>query len=292
MKSPMLAASTDGKGLKLPMLASPKLDGVRALVIGGVVVSRKFKPIPNKHVQRLFGHAKFNGLDGELIAGDPCDPECYRATVSSVMSEGGEPDVTFHVFDDVSCADSSFQHRLDKVFERSKAKGLQCVTHRAVHTEDQLLSFEAECLARGYEGVMLRQALGPYKEGRSTLKEGWLLKLKRFEDSEAVILGMQEMMHNANEKAVGTGGQLERGHKKAGMQGMGVLGAFHVRDCKSGVEFDIGSGFTKAERELFWGDALSTHLHGKIIKYQFFPMGSKDKPRFPTFKGFRDPIDM
>lgn len=31
---------------------------------------------------------------------------------------------------------------------------------------------------------------------------------------------------------------------------------------------------------------------GLIAKYQFFPVGIKDKLRFPTFQGFRDPIDM
>ena len=62
---PMLAAPSDGNDLKYPIMVSPKLDGVRAIIIDGVVMSRSLKPIPNKYVQSLFGLEKFNGFDGE-----------------------------------------------------------------------------------------------------------------------------------------------------------------------------------------------------------------------------------
>lgn len=296
MKSPMLAASTDGKGLKFPLLASPKLDGVRALVLDGKVVSRKFKLIPNLHIlhiQHILGHARYNGLDGELIAGDPTDPEAFRRTMKAVMTVEGTPDVTFHAFDDCSriAKDWSFHARLESVFRRlaSAPINIAYVTHCTVQTEERLAIFEEQCLARGYEGVMLRHPSGLYKEGRSTLKEAWLLKLKRFADSEAEVLGFSEMQHNANEKTITSGGKAERSHNKAGLVGLGVLGALHVKDCVTGVEFDVGSGFTAAEREELWEN--KGILKGLTVKYQFFPLGSKDKPRFPTFKGFRDPID-
>lgn len=288
MKSPMLASATNGKSLHYPLMASPKLDGVRALVINGVVVSRKFKPIPNAYVQKLFGHTRLNGLDGELIIGNPTAPDCYRSTMSGVMAKSGEPDVKFYVFDDFSKPDSPFKVRLDSAFTKSKIDRIQYVNHSTIRDEAQLMIFEEQIVSRGYEGVMTRSPSGPYKEGRSTLREGWLLKLKRFEDSEAEILGSTELEHNANEKKLGRGGQMERSHKKEGMVGLGVLGAFLVRDVKSGVEFSIGSGFTTQERKDLW----SSDLTGKIVKYKFFPLGSKDKPRFPTFLGFRDPIDM
>jgi DNA ligase-1 len=289
MKSPMLAASTNGSNLVYPMLASPKLDGIRALIIGGVVMSRKFKPIPNRQVQALFGHAKYNGLDGELIVGRPTNPECYRNTMSGVMSADGKPEAEFHVFDDFSVY-RPFHERLELVFMRATGKQMRFVTHHRVNTEEQLRNYEEQCLMAGYEGVMLRQAGGFYKEGRSTLKEGWLLKLKRFEDSEAEILGFTELMINTNEKTITTGNKAERSHKKAGMVGADLLGALHVRDLKTGVEFDLGSGFTDAQRADYW-QALQLGICPRIVKYQYFPLGSKEKPRFPTFLGFRDKID-
>lgn len=62
---PMLSATvTEVAALRFPLLASHKLDGIRALVLGGVVVSRNLKPIPNRHVQALFGRREYEGLDG------------------------------------------------------------------------------------------------------------------------------------------------------------------------------------------------------------------------------------
>mgnify|MGYP005609938573 FL=1 len=54
---------------------SPKLDGIRAIVRGGVVMSRNLKPIPNPVVQERFKHLE--GFDGELIVGDSTSKTCY-----------------------------------------------------------------------------------------------------------------------------------------------------------------------------------------------------------------------
>lgn len=286
----MLAAATKGSNVAYPVLASAKLDGVRALIINGVVMSRSLKPIPNKHVQKLFGRHELDGLDGELIIGNPTDPDVYRNTTSGVMSIEGEPAVTYYVFDDFTESDG-FKRRFHTAQRRvKKQKSVEAVAHAIVECEEHLLDLEQSLLADGYEGVMLRSIEGPYKSGRSTEKEGWLLKLKRFADSEAKIAGFQELMHNANETKTNELGQKERSSKKAGMVGKGCLGAVTVQDLKTGVEFDIGTGFTQADREIYW--AMRKDLIGLVVKYKYFPGGVKDKPRFPVFLGFRDPIDL
>lgn len=66
---PMLATDADLGKLRFPLLASAKLDGVRAVVRDGVVYSRSNKPIPNAYVQQKF--SRFEHFDGELIVGDP-----------------------------------------------------------------------------------------------------------------------------------------------------------------------------------------------------------------------------
>ena len=95
---PMLGtnAPKDLSTLHYPMYLSPKLDGVRAIVKNGVVYSRSGKPIPNKNVQRMYGH--YHGYDGELIYGSPTDANVYNKTVSAVMTEDG-PQVDFYAFD-------------------------------------------------------------------------------------------------------------------------------------------------------------------------------------------------
>lgn len=288
---PMLAAKTDGKGLSYPLLASPKLDGVRALIINGIVMSRSFKPIPNAYVQKLFGRPEYNGLDGELIVGAPTDKDVYRNTTSGVMSQAGEPDVSYYVFDKFDHA-GGFHARLrasQEIIRRlNPVIPVVPVEHRFIACEQTLLALEEQYLADGYEGVMLRHQNGPYKHGRSTAREGWLLKLKRFDDSEAVIISAYELMHNANEATQNELGYTERSSHKAGMVGKGILGGLSVRDVYSGVEFDIGTGFDQATREALWKqrDQLPEH----VIKYKFFASGVKDKPRFPVFLGFRSDL--
>lgn len=288
---PMLASATDGKHLKWPKLASPKLDGVRCIIVDGKALSRSMKPIPNKYVQMLFGLQELNGLDGELIVGDPLSPTVFSATTSAVMSHDGIPSVWFHVFDDAT-ETGGFQRRLHTAHRRAKKRSSSCIAvhHAELTTPDGLLDYEDQCLSSGYEGVMLRDPAGPYKYGRSTVKEEWLLKLKRFTDAEAEIIGFIELSRNNNEAKLNELGALSRGHRKEGMIGAGVLGAFTVRDIVTGVEFDIGTGFTARDRAVMWKEQKS--LVGRLVKYKSQPTGVKDKPRFPVFLGFRHPSDM
>jgi len=122
---------------------------------------------------------------------------------------------------------------------------------------------------------------GLYKMGgRSTAREQWLLKLKRFEDSEAVVIRVDEEMKNTNEKDASG----KRTSHKAGKVGKGVMGSLQVRASKAspgvlkGTEFGVGSGFTAADRAEEW-------KIGDRIKFRYFPIGIKDKPIWPTFEG-------
>ena len=154
----------------------------------------------------------------------------------------------------------------------------------------EVLAFEATCLAQGFEGVMLRDPQGPYKHGRSTLREGWLLKLKRFEDSEAVVTGYVERESNTNATQISELGLTKRSHAKAGRVANGGLGALQVTDVQTGVSFEIGSGFTEAQRVSFWRNR--DYMVGRLVKYKYFPVGVLEKPRHPIWLGWRSKEDM
>ena len=291
IKSPMLAATCkDLTKVHFPVLASPKLDGVRCLIMNGVAMSRSFKPIPNVMVQKL-ALGMFEGLDGELIVGDPTSPNAYRRTMSVVMSED-EPieGLVYWVFDSwgIAASKPQFQRRLEsaKTLCRGVAK---LVPHTLIETPLALEQLEVKYLAMGYEGVMLRDPYGPYKEGRSTEKEGFLLKLKRFCDSEAQVLCANELQMNVNEQTLSPTGHKVRSSKKEGKVDAATMGSLTVRDLKTGVEFDLGTGFSAADRLWWWQNVGATKL---IVKYKYFPTGGKDKPRFPVFLGIRDGRDL
>lgn len=292
---PMLASAIeDTSTLKFPVLASIKLDGIRATVQGGKLLSRSLKEIPNRQVQAMFKHLP-QGLDGELIYGDPAHPDCYRTTTSIVMSQDKDASgINFHVFDvwllDV---DVEFSVRLKTTEEIAADYSLSFVPHTLIKDEEELLAFEAHALEEGHEGIMVRSLTGPYKQGRSSVKEGHLLKLKRFLDGEATINGFYEEQENQNEAKTNNLGRTERSSSKAGLVGKGTLGGFEVTGVGGsydGVQFQIGGGFTADNRREFWN--ARKKLVGKLVKYKYFPTGSKERPRFPVFLGFRDKIDL
>jgi DNA ligase-1 len=288
---PMLSgkAPVDLSTLRWPVVVSPKYDGVRAIVIDGVVMSRSLKPIPNRHVQSMFGH--LSGFDGELIFGSPVADDVFRATTSAVMSIDGTPDVWFYVFDYIwpEMPEAKWLTRMAAVRDRV-IKNVIVVPQTNCFNEEQINKYATSYVNEGYEGLMIRNPLATYKHGRSTTKEGTLLKLKQFEDSEAIVLAIEEKLHNANEAKINELGYLSRSSHKENMVGMKTMGALVVKDLVSGVEFNIGTGFDDEERARWW--ALGEGAKGRLVKYTYFPTGSKDKPRFPTYKGERDHRDM
>lgn len=293
---PMLAVDHDPDKLVFPCWGSAKLDGLRGLAKGGVLLSRSLKPIPNQYVQSVLGALAFDGFDGELIAGDPTAPNCMQACTSFFMSQDKDSDDwAFHVFD-MHDQTTGFGARSDLLRNRLALADPQASKHIILHEQvwlsdmDELLEFEAECLEVGYEGLILRKPDSPYKFGRSTVNEGYLLKVKRFVDSEAIVIGFVEEMENTNEKTTNELGRSKRSSHKAGKVGKGTLGSLMLRDLKTGVEFGCGSGF---------GDALAAHIWmtreavlGRVVTYKSFPIGVKDAPRHPVFKAFRDKRDM
>jgi len=284
---PLLAATVeDASKLTFPLIASPKLDGIRALVLNGSLVSRKLKPIPNPSVRALYEHLQ--GWDGELICGDPTDPAAFRKTTSAVMSKDGDSSgVTFHAFDNF-LHPGGFGERLRSLYPVPR---VQLVPHQVVQSHEELLDLESDWLGQGYEGVMLRSCHGPYKHGRSTLREGTLMKLKRFSDDEAVIVGFEEQLKNTNELTQDALGKAKRSNHQAGMVGKGTLGALVVLGISGpfkGVRFNVGSGMDDQIRSDIWDN--QANIKGLIIKFKYFMIGSKDSPRFPTFLGFREDI--
>lgn len=296
---PLLAAPADFNVLDYTdMVASPKYDGIRAIVIDGVVLSRSLKPIPNLHVQELFCHLEY--FDGELIFGSPTSPTCYRDTYSAVMSEDGKPWVTFFVFDHIKHMNETYAARLELLQEQmceeaafSDHEMVSLVEQHVVKDAAHLDQLEERFLRLGYEGLMLRKLRGPnsaYKQGRSTVKQQTLLKVKRMESSEAEILEVIELQRNLNEAVKDERGYLKRSSHQENKVGGGIMGALRVRDIVDGSIFDLGTGFTQEEREWFWqhqGEVL-----GRIVTYDHFPVGRIDLPRHPSYKGLRDKTDM
>lgn len=309
---PMLAKAPDvdedgNVKISYPQIAQPKLDGIRAAVVDGKLVSRTLKPIPNAEIRAALERPEFEGLDGELIVGDPLADDCYRTTCSFVMAPNktGEP-WTFRVFDLWTSA-ASYMERAEhlrlKLLNLSGCVNVQFVDRLRlvegvpVNSQPELDAIEAEWLEHGMEGVILRDPDGLYKFGRSG-KTGPLLKVKRFIDFEAVVVGVYEEMHNENERYENELGRGQRSTAKAGLVGKDALGGLVLRALNGpaeGVEFRCGTGFDAEQRDRLWrefklddGPEPREGYLGNVAKIKSFPIGVKDKPRHPVFLGWRD----
>jgi DNA ligase-1 len=296
MLAPNEVPSDEFIATRLPLLASYKLDGIRCTIQDGLK-SRSLKPIPNKFLQERFATLP-EGTDGELVQGVKQDNETFKRSHKIVMKADRPLDffgdtVRLHVFDKYD-ATEGFRDRLGNA--HAGVAGKYCVVpvkHVEIFSMGELAAFENQALGLGYEGVMLRSLNGPYKEGRATLNQGWLMKLKRYVDAEARILSMYEEMENQNEEFTNELGRTARSSHKENKVGKGQLGGFNVvgvNGAYKDVEFRVSSSsIDHDERKRIW---TADNAVGKTITYKYFPIGSDEKPRAPVFKSFRSAEDL
>lgn len=286
MFKPMLSGKvlSDLSNVRFPVFASLKLDGIRCIIQNGIAVSRTLKPIPNQYVQQCLKGLP-DGLDGELIVGNPNHPDVFNITQSGVMSESGMPDFKYYVFDYKS--DDNFERRniLARLATENYSSPHFCwLDHWLLYNESVLLQFEEYAVTNGYEGIMLRDPNGPYKEGRSTDKQGWLLKMKRFHDTEATVIGFEELKINNNEQEISELGYAKRSKQLHGLVNGDTLGSLICR-LDNGIEFNCGSGFTDFVRDMIWNN--KQNYIGKKIKFKYQNWTTEKKPRMPIFLSFR-----
>lgn len=283
---PMLAVECEEAKLIFPLIAQPKIDGIRALT-QGKLLSRTFEEIPNKHIRETLKGLP-DGLDGELVVGEGGGN--FQATSSLVMSEDKIGEFRYIVFDYMINPTDTFADRFRDLYllDINWPSQVEICESRKINSLEELHKYEQEMLDLGYEGLILRRIDAKYKCGRSTVKGGELLKLKRFSDSEGKIIGFYELEHNGNEAEKDNFGRTKRSSKKANMVPMGTLGGLIVQ--WKDEELRIGSGFTMEQRQDVWNNQ-EAYL-GKLAKFKYFEKGMKTKPRHPIYLGIRDEKDI
>lgn len=279
---------TDFASLQLPMYASDKEDGIRCVIHPRFgPVSQKMLEIPNVWVKMLLMAHAPTYLDGELVALDCEGNDCsFNDTQSAIMSEEGQPAFEFRVFDCFWNIYESYTARMQRARKLIQNEATDaCVKwlpHYLCESVADIEKYEESALIRGKEGIMLNQRKGWYKEGRSTFNEAYLLKVKRFVDDEAVVIGLEEEMMNCNPATSDAGGLQKRSKHQANLKGKGMVGKLICR--WRGKTLKIGSGMTHRQKEDWWHNRF---IIGKTITFKYQAHGMKDLPRAPIFKGVR-----
>lgn len=167
--------------LVFPVYVQPKLDGIRCLVYQKegqwVFQSRNhtvFQPFPHLEMVLPKGYI----LDGELYKHGLDFQE-----ITSIVRKKNHPDLTklqYHVYDVIT--EGTFEERLNII---SGLKGIVLTETKMANSVEEIEKYHGECVERGYEGIMIRNPDGLYKQTRS--KD--LLKYKHFKTEEYQVVG-------------------------------------------------------------------------------------------------------
>lgn len=267
--------------IALPKLASPKIDGIRAIVKNGIFRSKSMKPLPNERLQRLCSPA-LEGFDGELYIGNPWAPDVFNRTVSCLMSKNKAiTGIHYKVFDYWNQPTMQFIDRYYKLLTQPPSTFHSFTHQQPINSLADIEQWIQVWTQSGYEGLVLKDPKGLYKYGRSTDKEQLAVKYKEHTYSEAIIVGFIEGTTNNNEAVIDNRGLTTRSRRSSNIIPTNTLGSLIVRDLKSGIVFNISSGLTDKEKSSFWEN--KAQIYHKRITYKSMGCGVKCKPRQPVF---------
>ena len=232
---------------------SEKLDGVRARWDGQQLIS--------KGGQRFAAPEWFTRCFPEM----PLDGELWMArghyedAVSIVRRQSpheGWKRIKLMVFD-LPAHKGPFSERvmaMRKLALQAPSPYLGVIEQFRLKSELELMQKRDEITRQGGEGLMLHRQSALYQIGRSDD----LLKVKPFEDAEAVVTG----------------------YKPGKGKNTGLMGSIKVRTDK-GKEFYLGSGFTQAQRQ-------NPPPLGSVVNYRYQGITHAGIPRFAVFMRMRD----
>lgn len=269
-------------------VVEPKLDGGRCVAVidrlGTVeLFSRSGKTWGNFESIRgaIQKWATVNGianyvLDGEVVSLTPEGRIDFQQIQKTMMRKDGVEvgELQYVVFD--GCKLSEWQEpelsygqrlaALEKLIKETRfPKQLRLVETQMMGGIKENIEAAAKVFVEaGYEGAIARRHDAVVQNKRS--KD--LLKVKTFQDAEAIVTGFVE----------GTG------------KYVGKLGAMKCRLAGVGVEFEVGSGYSDALRDDIW--ANTKELMASIVVFKYFELTDDGVPRFPVFKGFRSKDDV
>ena len=265
--SPMLAHDflKRGKSIKFPCYTQRKYDGTRCVAISGKgLFSRNKKRYP--HLDHII--VEINKLpstiilDGELYSDTLTFQEIVGIVKRETLKEGDEEkqlQIKLHVYDIINKAPYEERYaNLQILFNKYKFQHLVLVKSDICESEEAIKELHARYVAEGFEGLMLRNKAGLYKNSRSVD----LQKVKAFETEEFKIVAFKE------------GEGLEAGC------------VIWVCEAENGLQFACRPRGTREARieQCLNGDKYI----GKMLTVRYQEMTDSNVPRFPVGIAIRD----
>ena len=301
--------------IRYPKYVSYKLDGIRCIFHPELgMVSRSLKPIQNKQLQEKFRFMNYISkkanrvYDGELYAHELSFQEITRVVMTkdftdekTILKFKKEFDtgkdaaiyvkslinkIKFHCFDTWHPDIQETFYIRNQIVQSPAGTEVQAVKQVIVNSKEEVEKLFKTALDDDYEGLILKDPAGPYKMGRSTLKEEYMLKVKPFKTFDAEIIGVQQAteVDPSAEKKINELGRSVTSKKKDDRILIEKASAFWVNYGEHRLKVSLA--MTDEEKIEVWKNRESYMI--RMIEYKGMIIGSKDVPRHPVFVRFRD----
>lgn len=194
---PMLAHDYNKRGssIKYPCFVQRKYDGTRCVAIPGQgLYSRNRKEYPHlKHIVAEIDQLPSDIiLDGELYSDTLTFQEIVGIVKRETLKQGDEEkqnQIKFHVYDIINNKPYEQRHSiLQTIFHQYNFKNIEYVKTYICNSEAHMKGLHNQYVAEGYEGIMIRNKIGLYKNARSVD----LQKYKEFFDDDYEVVDYRE----------------------------------------------------------------------------------------------------
>jgi ATP-dependent DNA ligase len=281
-------ASSKRTGIVFPCYVQPKLDGLRCVISAGkdgdlasavkdgdlvyagqpVYQSRTggiFTTLQHltPEISEILRRCPGIVLDGELYTKEIPFEELAgiikKKSISSDEDRAKIREVQYHIYD-LIVPDTPFQERLSLIHQSlEETPRVKIVPTYLAHSSAEFKEKFAEFVEQGYEGIMLRNAAGLYKEN---YRSNDLMKYKEFLEAEYPIVDFKE----ASGRDAGT----------------------VIWECETpeGRRFSVRPRGTVEARKQWFQSAKS--IVGKQLTVIFQELSEMGVPRFPVGKAIRD----
>lgn len=309
---PLLAKDVNEHKLKFPVGVCFKVDGSFAFIQNSKLYARSLKLHENLYVTEQYSNPDFNGLRGELIAGDdPTATDLCRNTSSALRTIEGQPKTSLFCFDYVLPETKDLPYR-ERIFMLGmKVRELRAMGYLNifmipvcyVNSMQEYHKLRDNFLNLGYEGCVLRDPMSKHKEGRSSSTKPDLWRYKPWSSAEIRVDYLVEEQQNNNQAKKNELGQTERSTHQENLVGKQTMGAIvgtlvtPLLDYQGklvadvGVQLTIATGSLKQNECKFYWDNQHEAL-GKVVEFEYMSFGLKEKPRFAQFKRIRSENDL
>lgn len=254
---PMLAVDYNkrNRDIKFPCFVQPKLDGVRCIAQNDFLTSRNVKEFVGLfHIKKELLNNKYI-FDGELYS-DKLDFQTLTGLINTKKNIDKEKmeKINYIVYDIVLNEDYDKRLKtLIEIFNKNKFKYIKLHKTEECNSRNEIENFHEKYIKDGYEGLIIRNKKGEYKEKYRSKN---LQKYKKFQDSEFEIINFTDGI----------------GREK------GLI--IWICKTKNNKTFQVRPKGTYNERRMLYKDGKK--YIGKLLTVVYQELTKNGIPRFPT----------